>query len=103
MSPDPSAPIRVLVAGAGVAGLEALLALRDLAGERVELTLLTPEREFAYRPMAVATPFARGHMQRVDLADVARGARAELIRGELAEVDASAHEVVLDGWPSARL
>jgi sulfide:quinone oxidoreductase len=95
MSSDSSAKHRVLIAGGGVAGLEALLALHELAADRVALTLLAPEREFAYRPMAVATPFARGHMQRVDLADVARGARAELIRGELAEVDAGAHEVVL--------
>ena len=80
-------PLNVLVAGGGVAGLEALLALRDLAGERVHLTLLAPEREFAYRPMATAVPFGRGHVQRHDLADVARAARAELVRGELAEVD----------------
>jgi sulfide:quinone oxidoreductase len=85
---------RVLVAGGGVAGLEAVLALRDLAGERVAVTLLTPEREFTYRPMAVAVPFARGHMQRVELADVARHAGAELIRGAVAEVDADASAVV---------
>ncbi len=41
-----------------MAGLEALLALRDLAGDRVELTLLSPETDFVYRPMAVAEPLA---------------------------------------------
>jgi NADH dehydrogenase FAD-containing subunit len=45
-------PHRVLIAGGGVAGLEALLALRELAVECVSLTLLTPEREFTYRPRA---------------------------------------------------
>jgi sulfide:quinone oxidoreductase len=95
MSTDTSAPRRVLVAGGGVAGLEALLALHDLAAGRVALTLLAPEREFTYRPMAVAVPFARGHMQRHDLADAARATRAEFVRGELAEVDAAAHEAVL--------
>jgi len=95
MSPDTDTPFRVLVAGGGVAGLEALLALRDLAGERVALTLLAPEREFTYRPMAVAVPFGRGHMQRRDLADVARDTGAEFVRGELAEVDAAAREAVL--------
>jgi sulfide:quinone oxidoreductase len=95
MSPEPSAPLRVLVAGGGVAGLEALLALRDLAPERVALTLLSPEREFAYRPMAVAVPFARGHMQRLDLADAARATSAEFVRGELAAVDSASHEAVL--------
>jgi sulfide:quinone oxidoreductase len=95
MSSETGAPLRVLVAGGGVAGLEALLALRDLAGERVALTLLSPEREFSYRPMAVAVPFARGHMQRLDLADAARDTGAEFVRGALAEVDADAREAVL--------
>jgi sulfide:quinone oxidoreductase len=49
--------VRVLVAGGGVAGREGLLALRDIAGDRVELTLLSPEEEFVYRPMAVAEPW----------------------------------------------
>lgn len=34
---------RVVIAGAGVAGLEAALALRDLAEERVEIELVGPE------------------------------------------------------------
>src|SRR3954454_16705893 len=98
MSPETPSPHRVLVAGGGVAGLEALLALHDLAGERLTLTLLAPEREFTYRPMAVAVPFGRGHMQRHDLADVARHAGAEFVRGELAEVDpASATAMTTDG------
>jgi sulfide:quinone oxidoreductase len=79
--------LRVLIAGGGVAGLEALLALRDLAGERVELTLLSPEEEFVYRPMAVAEPFGRGRADRHPLADIAADVRAELIRGALVEVD----------------
>jgi sulfide:quinone oxidoreductase len=95
MSPDTDTPLRVLVAGGGVAGLEALLAFRELAGDRVALTLLAPEREFTFRPMAVAVPFARGHMQRRDLADVARDTGAQFVRGALAEVDAPAREAVL--------
>ncbi len=95
MSSDTSAQHRVLIAGGGVAGLEALLALHDLAGDRVSLTLLAPERRFTYRPMAVGVPFARGHMQRHDLADVARATSAEFVRGELAEVDVRARAAVL--------
>ena len=86
MNPN-TAPLRVLVAGGGVAGMEAVLALRELAGERVEITLLAPERTFAYRPMAVAVPFARGHVQRLPLADFARETGARLVRGELAAVE----------------
>jgi sulfide:quinone oxidoreductase len=87
MAGTSSGPLRVLVAGGGVAGLETLLALRHLAGERVERTLLTPEEEFVYRPMAVAEPFARGHAQRHDLDTIADDLGARLVGGSLAEVD----------------
>ena len=103
MTSDSSTAHRVLIAGGGVAGLEALLALRDLAGDRVALTLLAPERQFTYRPMAVGVPFARGHMQRHDLADVARATGAEFVRGELAEVDVPARERRPHGRPPARV
>ena len=86
--------LRVLIAGGGVAGLEALLALRDLAGDRVELTLLSPEADFVYRPMAVAEPFGRGRADRHPLADVAADVRAELIHGALAQVDAPNHVAI---------
>jgi Aconitase C-terminal domain len=39
-------PARVLIAGGGVAGLETLLALRALAGDRLDITILAPELEF---------------------------------------------------------
>jgi sulfide:quinone oxidoreductase len=45
--------------------------------------------------MAVGVPFARGHVQRHDLADVARYAGAELLRGELVEVHPEEHAAVL--------
>lgn len=80
-------PARVLVAGGGVAGLETLLALQDLAGDRVTTTLLTPERDFVYRPMSVAAPFARGHARRYELADVVRDTGATLRRDRLQQVD----------------
>jgi sulfide:quinone oxidoreductase len=95
LTSDSSTAHRVLIAGGGVAGLEALLALGHLAGDRVALTLLAPERQFTYRPMAVGVPFARGHMQRHDLADVARATGAEFVRGELAEVDVPGRAAVL--------
>jgi sulfide:quinone oxidoreductase len=82
-----SPPLRVLVAGGGVAGLETLLALRDLAGDRTERTLLTPEAEFVYRPMAVVEPFGRGRAQRHRLDVIANDLGAALIPGALAEVD----------------
>jgi sulfide:quinone oxidoreductase len=87
-------PLHVLVAGGGVAGLETLLALRDLAGDRVRCTLLTPESEFVYRPMAVAEPFARGRAARHAVDAIARDLGAELVCGQLIGVDAAAREAV---------
>ena len=69
----------VVVAGGGVAGLEGLLALRALAGDQVDLTLVAPDPEFTYRPLAVAEPFALGHAYRVPLSQFAQDAGAELV------------------------
>lgn len=80
-------PLRVLIAGSGVAGLEAALALRDLAGERVSTTLLTPEREFVYRPLRVREPFAYQAARRYPLDEIARDLGAELREDSLGSVD----------------
>ena len=68
--------LRVLIAGGGVAGLEALLALRALAGDLVDLELLAPEPAFWYRPLAVAEPFDAGRAHHFELAAIAESASA---------------------------
>ncbi len=85
--PTPSSKLRVLIAGGGVAALEALLALRDLAPQLTEVTVLAPNGEFVYRPMTVREPFAYPRAQRYELAPIVRDAGARLVVGELAEVD----------------
>jgi sulfide:quinone oxidoreductase len=50
---------KVLIVGGGVAALEAALALKHYAGERVQTKLLAPGDTFVYRPMSVGEPF--GH------------------------------------------
>ena len=62
MNPSTPTPFRVLIVGGGVAGLEAALALRHLAGERVATTLLAPAAEFVYRPMKVASRSATARL-----------------------------------------
>ena len=90
----------VIIAGGGVAGLEALLALRAMAGERVRLTLIAPEPDFTYKPLAVAQPFGLGHAHTVPLARFAEAARAELVTDAIAEVDDAYGRVRLasGGW-----
>ncbi|MCW2951507.1 MAG: hypothetical protein JWQ48_677 [Conexibacter sp.] len=47
----------MLVAGGGVAALELLLGLRELAGMRIDLELLSPEADLRYPPLEVVEPF----------------------------------------------
>src|SRR4051794_30248791 len=77
----------VVIAGGGVAALETLMALRDLAGDRVAITLIAPDRAFTYRPMTVAEPFALGHARQYELADIAREHGARFIHDSVAEVE----------------
>jgi sulfide:quinone oxidoreductase len=78
---------RVVIVGGGVAGLEALLALRALAGERVELALVSPNEWFIDRPMTVAEPFGFGSAARLSLPDVAAECGAEFVRAAVTAVD----------------
>lgn len=72
--------MNVLIAGGGVAGLEAALALRELAGDRVSTTLLSPAAEFVYRPMRVQEPFAGPAAQRFALEEIAHDIGVKLTR-----------------------
>jgi sulfide:quinone oxidoreductase len=85
--------MNLLVAGGGVAALETLLALRGLAAEQVDVTLLAPESDFFYRPLSVAEPFG-GHAKRYPLWRVAQDTEATLVADGLAEVRPGRHEVV---------
>jgi sulfide:quinone oxidoreductase len=94
--------LKVLVAGGGVAGLETLLALRDLAGDRVELALLEPSSEFVFRPMATAETFGRGHGQRVRTSKIAQDTGAKLVPGALAAVDDARRTATVDNGDELR-
>jgi sulfide:quinone oxidoreductase len=79
-------PARVVIAGGGVAALETLIALSDLARGRVDITLVAPQESFTYRPMTVAEPFAKGHAGSYELAAVAKRFGARLVQDAVAEV-----------------
>src|SRR5947209_5465698 len=94
---EPNTPTsaNVVIVGGGVAGLETLLALRALAGDRVALTLVSDHEWFLDRPMTVAEPFGFGGAVRLSLADAAAESAAEFVRGTVAAVDPGAHRVSL--------
>jgi sulfide:quinone oxidoreductase len=89
MADATTAKLEVLIAGGGVAGLEAALALRDLAPDRAAVSVVAPNSEFVYRPMSVREPFAYGPAERYRLAPIVRDAGARLVSGELVAVDAA--------------
>jgi sulfide:quinone oxidoreductase len=78
---------RVLIAGGGVAGLETLLALRALAGDRLDITIVAPELTFINRSMAVDQPFKPQRMRGVRLMDTAAESGARWHRGALDRVE----------------
>jgi sulfide:quinone oxidoreductase len=85
--------VKVVVAGGGFAGLEAMLALRALAEERVAVELLAPDPEFLYRPLAVAQPFGLSRIHRFPLRLLAERSGAQFQEGALTAVDVPARSV----------
>jgi sulfide:quinone oxidoreductase len=89
-----SQPFHVLIAGGGVAALEAMMAVRELAGDDLQITLLAPERDFHYRPMTVAEPFAIAQARHIALVAICADFGARHVTGALAGVEAEQHLAV---------
>lgn len=95
--PTPDDRFRVLIAGGGVAALEAMVGLHRLAGDRVDVELLAPEPHFWYRPLAVAEPFELGRVHRFELAALTEAVGAGFTLDGLASVDAAARTLTTRG------
>lgn len=87
---------RTVIAGGGVAAIEAALALNELVGDRADTVMVAPDREFVYRPLAVAEPFGLGSAARLPLSELASRAGAELRPRTLRAVDSERRVAVLD-------
>jgi sulfide:quinone oxidoreductase len=90
-------PWHVVIAGGGVAALEAALALQAQAEGRVQVELIAPEPDFAYRPLAVAEPVHVAEMRRFPLGVLADAAGASLRRDSVISVDPELKLVSLEG------
>jgi sulfide:quinone oxidoreductase len=77
----------VLIAGGGVAGVEALLALRTLCGQEPSIEVLSPDLELVYRPLRVTEPFELGEVRRFSLKHITGHQRASFRPGALTSVD----------------
>jgi sulfide:quinone oxidoreductase len=88
----------VLIAGGGVAGLETLLALHAMAGDLVDITIVSPELRFINRSLAVDQPFKPQRMRGLKLHDTAAEFGAHWHRGALDRVEhAQRRGVTKDG------
>jgi sulfide:quinone oxidoreductase len=93
---------RVVICGAGIAGVEGLLRLRRLAGDRVDITLVSPRTYLDYRPLAVLEPFSGAQVRRFPVARIAGDAGARWIQESLGWVDRTAQTAVTSTGQSIR-
>jgi sulfide:quinone oxidoreductase len=86
---------RVVIAGGGVAALEACLALRDrLSAADLDITLLSPAARFDYRPLSVLQPFRGVSRWSVALATFAADQDVTVIHDALTAVAPRARAAV---------
>jgi sulfide:quinone oxidoreductase len=85
----------VVIVGGGVAGVEAALALADMAPGRAEITLISPEPEFLYKPLTVEEPFTHQPAARMELEPVLRERGGRFVPGAVRAVDPERHEILL--------
>ncbi len=94
---ESSSKAKVVIAGGGVAALEAVLALGDLAGDRAAVSVYSPREDFIYRPFAVAEPYGTSRPMRYAWADLAERSAVDFHRAAIASVDAEAQRARTHG------
>jgi sulfide:quinone oxidoreductase len=97
----PSTPFSVVIAGGGVAALEAVLAFQELdADHALSVEVVAPDVRFVYRPLSVRDPFGPRSTRAYDLEPLVQQAGAVLRHGQVDAVDPDARVVTLgDGTP----
>jgi sulfide:quinone oxidoreductase len=78
---------KVVIAGGGAAGVEALLWLHAELGLDADLELIAPAEDYVHRALAVLEPFGRGEVRTVPLEKIAADCHARHRRDSLAGVD----------------
>jgi hypothetical protein len=91
------AGLNVLICGGGSLVSRVCLRLRRLAGERIELTLVSPEEELVCRPLAVRDPFALEGVHRYPLERIASDTGAKWIQDRLERIDVDARTMHTEG------
>ncbi|MDE3070439.1 MAG: FAD-dependent oxidoreductase, partial [Acidobacteriota bacterium] len=91
---------RVVIAGGGFAAVEAMLTLRALAPERIEVVLVSASATLAYKPAATAEAFSGAPPLTYDLEALACGAGAAFRHDRVEAVAGRAHSIRLASFAS---
>jgi len=95
---SPPASAHVLIAGGGFGALEAMLALRALAPERVHVTLVSASPTLAYKPAATTEAFEETPPRTYDLQAIADDTGASFRVDRLEAVAPHDHSVRLESF-----
>jgi len=87
----------VLIAGGGVAALEAVLRLRRLAGDQLDITVLAPNEQFVYRALSVREPFSAGAPEPHPVGPLLDHADASWVQDSMTSIDVQRRVVRTDG------
>src|SRR5689334_121780 len=83
-----SSSFRVVIAGGGVAALEAVLAFQELNADHVmSVEVIAPDTRFVSRPLSVRDPFGPRSTRAYDLEPLVQQAGATLRHGQVDAVD----------------
>jgi sulfide:quinone oxidoreductase len=88
---------RIVIVGAGIAGLEGALALRALGGDQVEPLLVSPGGDLSMGAREVAEPAGQRRVRSLPLAEILHGLDIAHVTGVVSEVQADARQVRLLG------
>lgn len=92
----------VVVAGGGMAGIEAALALREFAGDQASVTIVDPGRRFAIPASATGSAFGISPAVDTSLARVVARTGAALRRSHLVAIDGRRRLAMLAGGELVR-
>jgi sulfide:quinone oxidoreductase len=94
-APAARLPVRIVICGGGFAAIEAMLALRELCGDRAHITLASPRPTFDYRPAATLESFTDVPPLHYDLRTMAEEVGATYRRDAVAAIAPAARRIRL--------
>lgn len=96
-----TAPAKVVIAGGGIAGVEALMALHDLGEHALDIEIVAARDVFVLRPQIIGVPWG-GSPLRMPLSQLTAAFGARFVRGTVEGVDAASRELLLSDGSARR-